>query len=520
MSLHSARTIAGNAGFNFVRQVVVFGLGLVTSVILARSFGPETMGSYAQVLWLAGLLGLLVSPGLVQSVGRYVAEAAGTGETSRVSAVIRFFVLLQLLLLLPLAAVLLFGDAVARSFSIAGGQLYVILAVVGLVPGLLAYILSAVLGGLLRFKYAAIADIAASLALFGLTILALVSRRGLTGTLVAVAMANVVSLLLNATFLGRNGVRVWGSGLQPVYRNRLIRFTLNMGLLRIVEAVRWQRLEVFFLGKFSPSEEIAFYSLGHNLAIMSMTVSVGSLMGVLVPLLTGMHSRQDQARVDRVFVLASRYVAILAFWICAGALALARPAIQLLYGQEYNLAASVLAIIIVGTAASQVGWVAAGVLQAVERADVLLRFSLAAAGLNVLCNALLTPQYHSLGASIANTTVQVLSAIALIVYVCLKRRTRYPVRSLLRTVLASGTVAWLARLTIAPIDGWAGLFVGVMLVLVMYPLLLLILRVIEAYDLALLGELSPHLGFLARSRLLLCLCRPVQEPCEGFKDVP
>ena len=59
---------------------VSYALGMLTSIVIARSLGPDDFGRYSYVVWLAGLLVVLANNGTTNTAIRFVSESLGRGS--------------------------------------------------------------------------------------------------------------------------------------------------------------------------------------------------------------------------------------------------------------------------------------------------------------------------------------------------------------------------------------------------------------------------------------------------------
>jgi hypothetical protein len=69
-----------NVGFSGMRMVLASFSGLIVSVITVRSLGAQQMGNLSFILWFAGTIAALSSPGLPDAVGKFVAEHNSAGN--------------------------------------------------------------------------------------------------------------------------------------------------------------------------------------------------------------------------------------------------------------------------------------------------------------------------------------------------------------------------------------------------------------------------------------------------------
>src|SRR5690606_29794999 len=64
---------------------VTYALGLLTSILVARTLGPDDFGRYSYIVWLAGMLIAFSNNGITTTAIRFVSESLGRGspESSR-----------------------------------------------------------------------------------------------------------------------------------------------------------------------------------------------------------------------------------------------------------------------------------------------------------------------------------------------------------------------------------------------------------------------------------------------------
>ena len=168
----------------------------------------------------------------------------------------------------------------------------------------------------------------------------------------------------------------------------------------------WQRSELIFLGRFSGSEQVAFYNVTFALTGSLAALVPGPLLGVLLPGLTYARGAADSAGFGVLFNKAFRYLAMLTIPICLFGIPLAGAIIQVLYGQEFAGAAVVLQILFLSVLFAVLGDAAGSALLGEESQGWLLKTGAIAAAGSLVLDFALIPRFGAVGAAIANTIAQ------------------------------------------------------------------------------------------------------------------
>jgi O-antigen/teichoic acid export membrane protein len=193
----------------------------------------------------------------------------------------------------------------------------------------------------------------------------------------------------------------------------------------VLDAIVWDRSEVFFLRMYTSTEQIAFYSLAFGLTTKIMVIPEIAV-GALLPAFSALYGRNAPEEFARLYRTALRYVALAGAPLAAILAGLAPGLIAWLYGEQYLPAAALLgALAAVGlvSALRKVAWAA---LRAVGDRRCALHATLIAASLNIGLAALLIPTYGTTGAVIANTASQVLATAWVFVGMARTHHARFP----------------------------------------------------------------------------------------------
>ncbi len=425
---------------NTAWYAVVTGVGLVSglvmSVILARGLGPAVMGQLSYVIWVERTLTAVATLGYTFATVRYTAEAFARDDGPRAWGVVRLFMRRQLVttaLVTALAAPLVLLFAVPELEA----PLLVIVAMLFVIT--IEGIYTHALQGAHRYDITA----RTSTIKMGLQLvvagLAVWQGANLTVLLAGMGLTLVVSCLIQ-----RHRVRaVYRESVTaaPAAMTADVRaYLLPLSIVAVLDAIVWDRSEVFFLGLYTSSEDIAYYSLAFGLATRIMIIP-GIAVGALLPTFSTLHGRGDPEELGRLYTSVLRYVALVGVPLAALVAALAPSLVVWLYGDAYLPASplvGVLAAVAVLSALRQVTWAA---LRGVGDRRCALVATAVAAVVNVGLAAALIPRWGTTGAVVANAAGQITAALWAFAGMARTHRLGFPIADVAKTTLV-GLLAW------------------------------------------------------------------------------
>lgn len=433
-----------------VRNTVWYGLvtliglgsGLLTSVILARGLGPRRMGDFSYVTWAWATLEAVATLGFALATARYAADATARGDRAGAWGFARYFRRRQLL-----ATALVVGAATPLVLWLAPAHLRgpLVVATLALFPMTLESIDTHALYGAQRY------DLTARLSTLKMTLqiivvlAALALGAGITGIVTGFALTLVVSCWL----VRRRAARVYPEAPAEVpaaLRGDVRTYLVALSAVAVLDAIVWDRSEVFFLGLWGDPQDIAYYSLAFGLATRAMIIPEIAV-GALLPAFSALHGSGNRRDFEDVYRTALRYVALAGALIAALLAALAPGAVVLLYGEPYLPAAallSALAGVALVSALRQVAWAALPALG--DRRSALAATTVAAA-VNLGLAAVLIRAHGTAGAVTANAAGQVIATVWVFVALAHRHGYRFPALDLAKIAVAAALAFLTARLT-------------------------------------------------------------------------
>ena len=353
-------TIARNTGFNAAGRLWEALVALVLTRYIVDAVGVPAFGVWALVSVFTGYVAL-ADFGVGSAYVKYVAEHAARRETSEISAVVTtgtafYFVLGAVVVTVGWPCVNAIV-ALFEWFGMAGEQASADLRFL-LRGGLLLFAatnltaaFTAIQTGLQRMGVTTVISFASSIAKIAATIAFLEMGFGVRGLLYASAISLAVFALSSivAAFRLVPGLRLGPTAFQTSTLRRLVHFGIRAQVAKLSNLVLFQTdLVVAGLvrGAFGYT---GLYQLGVALANKMRQLPV-ILLSALVPAASDMDARDDHERLERLYLVASKYVAALAIPLALYTAGCAGPLIRAWMGDRLGLEVSVgvLRIIAVG----------------------------------------------------------------------------------------------------------------------------------------------------------------------------
>jgi len=468
--------------------------GLFLSILISRFLGPERLGKYHTILWALSVVDILVNMGIGMSATKFVSEYDGKGERKTATGIVFFSLKLRLGVSIGLAlALALSAGALANFFNTPEARLFFLIAAFTIVPNALQSLLAASLLGVQKYHYSTILTIISSPVNLGVCALVLSGGLGVAGLIGWRVVLFSLHFCYYLWAVNRELPMRERSPLGPRLQKSVLQFSGAVMIMNVLDAIVWQRSEVFFLGKYSSMEQVGFYSLAFGFTILTMEVIGGAFTSVLMPIQSRAHGADDRDQLHRIYKESLRYLSMVTLPLAAGGIALAKPMADTFYGKEFLPMAPVLMILFASASLGRVGTAFSSVFYSTGKVGILTKLTLLWAAINVGLDFLLIPKYAAVGAAIANSSTQIVALIPGPILIYKYYGFTMPVKSLAKiwaNVLTMGAVVYL-------LHGFAYGIVPLLLVVlaggITYILGAFIWRMVEIQDVRILRELSARL---------------------------
>lgn len=413
---------ARNSVYVIAAQVSLLFSGAVINFFLGRHLGPELYGQFGLVYAVATIINLLLTPGLLQSVSKFVAESP-----SDAASVAKSMLKKQLLAGMVLGFAY-FIVAVPLAAALKDSSLAVLLMVQS--PLVLIYALSSVyagyLAGLGRFGRNAAELLIYSSSRLAFTVI-LAYFFSLAGAVIALPLAAFVGLIY-FYFAARF------SSSSPASTRRIYAFavptTAFIGLVAL-----FINADLFLVKVLLQDNVLVGYYTAAGVIARIPYFVLSALGVVMLPIVSGKLSSGQST--NKFVQDAFRYVLIVLLPSAAVMVATAKPLVMLLYRSEYAAAAIPLAILAVGAAALTLSYLFGIVINAAGRPALSAAVAAGVLALGIALNTALIPKYGLAGAAFA-TALSSFVGLA-VTYAAVYAKVGNPVNyaSFVRVVLAS-----------------------------------------------------------------------------------
>jgi O-antigen/teichoic acid export membrane protein len=208
---------------------------------------------------------------------------------------------------------------------------------------------------------------------------------------------------------------------------------------------------------------------------------------------------RDSSRVRGLAETSARYLALIAFPVHLGLAAIAAPLVWLTYGSKYSGAVPALVV------AACLGIPKAffipiqAILSSWERQDLIIRWGIVSAALNLGLDFALIPKYGAVGAALANGATQTFFSFVLWVAAARLLKIRLPLSPIVRTAIVAAVMAVAVHFTISRLPVLVGLPLAIVLGIAVYVALVRITRVLTPDDHGRILNIKNHLPLGAHS---------------------
>lgn len=382
--------------------------GIGTSVILARTLGPEGRGVYGIATLFASLVLTFSNFGIGPAAAYYVARKKFSPQEVLWNNALLSFVIGIFSILVSLLLLISFGHTLFPGIPVSYLLLALLLVPIELFFSYTNYVL---LGSqhIVWFNYAQVAH--QTLFLVFLVFALLILKAGVLGSLIARLAAGIVADVIVFSF-----ARAIGDNCKPHFSLEYIKGAVTYGAQAHLANVLFFlifRADMFFVNLFLGPAHVGLYAITVGLTEKIWMLSEAASI-VLFPQVA---AEIDNVKVTRFTPLVTRTV----LWITVlGALVLgllSHRVVLLLYGEAFLPAVTALQILLGGVVTLSAGRVLGSDIAGRGKPIDNAYRAFAAAATNIALNVLWIPRFGIIGAAWASTVSYTISfLIALFLY--------------------------------------------------------------------------------------------------------
>ena len=446
--MSSQRSSLGNMLSSGVASWIEFFLGMLTSIVIARSLLPEQYGHFSFMMWCATLFVIVSNGGLSTGAIKFVAEQDERGRQVILGHLSRLQNhTLTITAFLAASSILIFPD-----FFLASAPLpaWALLLTASFFKASYIFWMSATQG---REDFRRIARVVMIVAPSNL-------GANLLTAWLAPSLLNFVAIYLLTSLLYRALIAPWRHDAVPLpdteMRRRVSRHLMITGASIVLSFFVLRQSEILFLRFFADSSDIAFFSIAYTIGFALAALIPGAYAALLLPMMSR-QSAQSSLAAD-TYPRSLRYLMLLALPMAVGTWLLGEQLILTLYGESYRPAVAALFWVIAGVAISAISQAAVSLLVSQDQQGRVLRINLLVAVAVMAMDATLISRFGLYGAGPAFFFGCLLHSGLMIDTVRRLYQLSWPWRDSVRIAAAAGLTAlptalllWLLPETMSPL---------------------------------------------------------------------
>ncbi len=399
-------SISKNSTITFSSQILIFVLGLATSIILARALGPKGRGIYTLIILIPTIMLRL------GSLGIEVANVYFTGSKKyKIEDIVSNSLLSSILLgsILFLLFFNIYHISIFQNF-LKSNQLkdiYLWFAVLAIPFSLLSeYLGNIILGKEEIITFNKINILRAVFNLMVIMILLLIFKQGIFGVIIAYFLTSIFTALLVIFFIKKY------TKINFYYNGKLFKDTINYGIIAYFSNLTTflnYRLDMFLVAFFLSPIEVGYYSIAVGIA-ERIWMLPNSISTVLFPRISSIENTKANNLTPRV----ARHTFFIILIISLIIAVLAKLLIKILFGDVFLPAILPLLILLPGIISISVAQIICTDLVGRGKPKYSLYSSVISLGVNIPLNLWLIPRWGISGAAFASTVAYIMGTLVII----------------------------------------------------------------------------------------------------------
>ncbi len=389
--------------WGFLAQIILYGFGFIVSVLLARWLGPESYGLIPLTMTVIAVFSIFADFGVGASTSKHISEYRAR-DIGLVKSIVKDGFILKLFLGFVVSVICFYSAELIAEFMHMP-RLQPLLQISSIMLFFMSFLsfLNGVFQGFQRLEFTTLTS-------FSQNIIKLVASLGLVylgygviGAIVGYAIAFLVTALLALVivfFRFYNKFPISSSN--KSMRKDILKYSVPLAISSISFFIYMQS-DILMLGYFATPSEVGFYSIAQKIIDM-MLLPCTALLTVITPMIAYLYGKNDERSRNasgKLFNYSIKYSLLLIFPMVFGLVALAKPAILLIFGEEYVKTALLLTSLSIYLIPRAVGVVGSSYLIGAGKASIVAKITTITAVSNVILNLFLIPKYQALGAVVS-----------------------------------------------------------------------------------------------------------------------
>lgn len=482
-----------NTLFSSINIYLEYFLGLVISILIARTLGPELYGIYSYLIWFALLLVILANAGINTGAIKFFSEVRAKDEHYLLKPLYGYFRRVQIIkaaVVISVTCLIL----LLRPELIVDEEYTTLAFVVVFAVVLKSYHMFrvGVYKGMERFDYLAFTVMVVSPANLALVLVAHFAHSDLSTFVNIYFIACFLYWLISYFYSRKLGKEEFSAIEQKKHADLpLKRINHHLKVVSVNSVIGFivvGQSELFFLKHFAPAADIGFFNIGYVLAGAAMMLVPGVYSSVLLPIIARSVADPKGAP-DKAVKQSTRYIYILSILVAFPLAIFADDVVTILYGEGFERAAWVFRIFILVAVIKNFRESINAYLMSSDRQAFLLKITIWGLVASLILDFFLIKEYGLSGAVIAYCIVNVSITLFLMVHTYNKLSAWPNWFKMIKATLIGVACGCISILAANTFDSVFMCVVGGALYVALFAPLIVILDCFEAPDYAVMSKL-------------------------------
>jgi len=494
----SLQTIARGTAIIFFSTIIGMLFAFGGRVLMARFFSQSEYGIFSLALVILNIAVVISMVGIGGGSTRQIAYYRGKDDMAKVQAVISSSLQIAFIASILLSLVLFFTSGVisAQIFHEPGLALPLKIFSIAIPFFVLINILASIFRGFDEVKPMAYFQVILRIGLFPLLLLPVIllslpfwaGMYAFSASIIGTGIAFAVYTLKKAPFTVKRYPAI-----NPMAKELLLFSLPLLGVAMLGTVIMWT--DTLMLGYFKTPEVVGLYNSALPLA-QFIPIALSSMAFIYVPIASQLYSQDLVSEIKRTYQVTTKWIFSVAFPLFLLLFLFPETILSFLFGAGYAEAAVALRILSLGFVFLAFLGANGMTLLAMGKTRLLMWVSLLAAGLNIILNIVLIPQWSITGAAIASLVSHFASNIFCSVKLYQLSRIHPFTKSYLKPVIACGgiiAIIYVLTRSLLVVSYWMLPLIFI-LFLVVYGLSLLLTRSFDEEDIMLLLAIEKRVG--------------------------
>ena len=403
-------SISKNSAITFSFQILIFALGLITSIILARTLGPNGRGIYTLIILI---------PTVMLKLGSLGIEAANVYFTGSKKYELKDIVsnsLFDSIILSSILIILFIGISYLKVFHnfLNSNQinLFYLWLLVLTVPFslLLGFLISIILGQEKIITYNKINIFKAIFQLIAVSIFLLIFKQGVFGAIISHVLTIIFVTLFVVLFI-KKYTKIYASYNKKIFKDTA-KYGVKAYLGNLAQFLNY-RLDMFMVALFLTTVSVGYYSIAVGIA-EQLWMLPETIATVLFPRISSIKDTEANNLTPRI----ARHTFFIIFILSLILAMLTVPMIKILFGLDFLPSAVPLLILLPGIVALGGAKTLTADMAGRGKPQFGTYSSFVSLAVNIPLNLWLIPRWGISGAAFASSIAYIVATLVVIAAFC------------------------------------------------------------------------------------------------------